>query len=69
MKKFMLMFTAIMSVLLTGCNREASSVGVIGGADGPTAVFVSGPAWVLPTIIAAVVVGIFLLVYLLVNKK
>ncbi len=69
MKKFMLMLTAIMSMLLTGCNREASSVGVIGGADGPTAVFVSGPAWVLPAIIAAVVVGIFLLVYLLVNKK
>jgi len=27
--------------LLTACGSEASSVGVIGGADGPTAVFVA----------------------------
>lgn len=30
--------------VLTACT-EAASIGIIGGADGPTAVFVTGPAW------------------------
>ena len=69
MKKFMLFLAAAMTMLLSGCSKEASSVGVIGGADGPTVILTTGPAWLLPTIIAAVVVGIFLIIYLLVNKK
>ncbi|HWP51248.1 MAG TPA: sodium ion-translocating decarboxylase subunit beta [Clostridia bacterium] len=31
---------------------QASSIGIIGGADGPTAVFVAGKLW--PFIVAAV---------------
>ena len=46
---------------LAGCG-EASSVGVIGGADGPTAVFVTtatktNPA-VWPTVVIAAVIGV-----------
>jgi len=28
-------------LLLTGCANDSASVGIIGGADGPTAVFVA----------------------------
>ena len=39
--------------------REAASIGIIGGADGPTAVFVTGsPAWLIAAAaLAAVVVA------------
>jgi len=37
--------------------REAASVGIIGGADGPTAVFVTGsPVWLIAAIVVALVV-------------
>lgn len=61
MKKFMLMLAAAMSVLLTGCNQEANSIGIIGGADGPTAVFVTSrlnfPIMIPVIIVAVVIVG------------
>ncbi|MBQ1250865.1 MAG: sodium ion-translocating decarboxylase subunit beta [Clostridia bacterium] len=28
--------------LLTACGKEAASIGIIGGADGPTAIMVTG---------------------------
>ena len=40
--------------------NEAYSVGIIGGADGPTAIFVAAPVWIsylIPT--AALIVGIW----------
>ena len=39
---------------------QAASVGVIGGADGPTAIFVTGPVWTayLPPVLL-MAVGIF----------
>ena len=39
---------------------EASSIGIIGGADGPTAIFITTPSWtgyVLP--VAALIIGIW----------
>ena len=39
-------------------SNEAYSVGIIGGADGPTAIFVTSPAWVHFVIpVLAIVVG------------
>jgi len=41
-------------------TSEVYSVGIIGGADGPTAIFVTGPswpAWILPCVLLAV--GLF----------
>ena len=49
-------------------TRDASSIGIIGGADGPTAIFISGQfSFRLLTIIFALltVLGI---VYLVINK-
>lgn len=45
---------------------QLNSIGIIGGADGPTAVYVSGPAsWVLPAVIVAalVVAAVAALIY------
>lgn len=39
MRKYIL--TLLPLFLLTACGSEASSIGIIGGADGPTAVFVA----------------------------
>ena len=52
-----LRFFAFMAafLFLSGCG-DASSVGVIGGADGSTAIFVSGNAFPLIVVVAAAVV-------------
>lgn len=52
--------TALMGItmfLLSGCTQESVSIGVIGGADGPTAIFVSAAPfwWVLPLILAVMI--------------
>lgn len=44
MKKSAFILTAALALLLTACG-EKPSVGVIGGADGPTSVVVSGPGF------------------------
>lgn len=43
MKKLLIMFlTVVLAISLAACfHDEASSIGIIGGADGPTAVFVT----------------------------
>ena len=42
MKKLIAFILSFASVLcLGGCNTESASIGIIGGADGPTAVFVT----------------------------
>ena len=42
MKKLMVFVLSIGSALCLGsCRNEASSIGIIGGADGPTAIFVT----------------------------
>lgn len=43
MKKRAFILTAVLSLLLSACAKEAVSVGVIGGADGPTSIVVSKP--------------------------
>lgn len=49
---------------------EASSVGIIGGADGPTAVFVTGMgrnSWLVPLLLAAA--GLLVFSYFGSNRK
>ena len=42
MKRLMsLILTFVFAICLGGCNTKSDSIGIIGGADGPTAVFVS----------------------------
>jgi len=42
MKKLIVFIsTFVFALCLVGCSKETTSVGIIGGADGPTAVFVA----------------------------
>lgn len=40
MKKVLLLMLALVMVMLSGCFWNASSIGIIGGSDGPTAIYV-----------------------------
>lgn len=74
MKKFTALVLSFVCVLgLAACGREAASIGIIGGADGPTAIFVtSNMDWLkvlgwISVIIAAILVG--LVIHRSRNKK
>ena len=45
MKKRLAAMLLAMVMLLTlyGCGKESRSIGIIGGADGPTAIFIGTP--------------------------
>ena len=66
-----LIFSIILVMCLGGCNNEASSIGIIGGTDGPTARFVTSTIiWqsifgLVAVIIATTVIAV--IIYL--NKK
>ena len=52
-------------------RREAASVAIIGGADGPTAIFIAGPA-LRPAAMAGIAAGVLVLaagVWLLLKKR
>ena len=68
MKKKVLIAIAVLGVLLAVMgygyqNRYASSIGIIGGADGPTAIFVAGKTGMIlyagSALILAVIVAAF----------
>ncbi|HHY52249.1 MAG TPA: sodium ion-translocating decarboxylase subunit beta [Clostridiales bacterium] len=56
--------TALLAMFLAGC--ASSSIGIIGGADGPTSIFVSAPLvrWVpiLLIVLVILVAGLVLLI-------
>ena len=69
MKKGILSILFFLVLCLSGCSNEAASIGVIGGADGPTAIFVTGNTnWLnISGFLAAVIVAI--LVVVMIRKK
>ena len=74
MKKLMIFVSSFIFVLcLGGCSKEASSVGIIGGADGPTAVFLTSQIhWMSVCkliLVILVVILIAVIVYLIKKKK
>ena len=70
MKKRIISVLLFVVLGLTGCNNEATSIGVIGGADGPTAVFVTGSTnWLNIYGFLAVVIVSILLVVIINHKK
>lgn len=71
MKKLILTLSSMM-MLLTGCaNKEAASIGVIGGADGPTAIFVTSKInwFAMVSGIAAIIIIIVAIIYFFRRKK
>ena len=69
MKNLLIVAVLIVLILsLVGCGNEAASIGIIGGADGPTAIFVtSSTNWV--SILGVIAVAIFVAVLIYRNKK
>ena len=66
MKKWIVVIIAILGIILAGFGisakiKGAASVGIIGGADGPTTVFVAGNVGDLFSI-GVIIVGIILVV-------
>ena len=72
MKKLMIFVSSFIFILcLGGCNNEASSIGIIGGADGPTAIFVTSQIrWLnVCRLISVIIVAILIAVIVYLNKK
>ena len=65
---FVVLFALVLS--LAGCVGDAGSVGVIGGADGPTAVLItSNFDWVSICCLTAVIAAVILLVFVICRSK
>ena len=60
-----------LALCLTGCSNEASDIAFIGGADGPTAVFVSSNlTWpVICGLIGMIIVAVLVALIIYRNKK
>ena len=58
----------IVTMILLGQSVDASTVGIIGGADGPTAIFVAAPEW-SEVVICALVVAALLAVGIVLLRK
>ena len=72
MKKLIIFVSSLIFVLcLGGCSKEASSVGIIGGADGPTATFLTSQIhWInVCKLISVVIVAILIAVIIYLNRK
>ena len=73
MKKLVALVFALVCVLgLLGCSSEADSVGIIGGADGPTAILVTSGIikWMYVRVfIGIIVVAILVALFIYCNKK
>lgn len=71
MKKLMLFaISFVFALCLEGCSNQASSVGIIGGADGPTAIFVTSEInWLYVYGLIGVVVVTVLAVLIIHRKK
>ena len=68
MKKIFVLFALVLS-FLTGCAKESASIGVIGGADGPTAVMVSGPILPMGLVVLGVIVVVAIIIVFVTHKK
>lgn len=65
--------TTVITILITLSRyifpMKAASIGIIGGADGPTTIFVSGNHFIIGTTIIFLVISIIGISYLLFTKK
>ena len=68
MKKVFTLLALVLS-FLTGCAKESASIGVIGGADGPTSVMVSGPVLPMGLVVLGVIVVVAIIIVFETHKK
>ena len=65
---FVLLFVLMLS--LVGCGNKAASIGIIGGADGPTAIFLtSNVNWVNICSLLGVIAAVILIVLVIRRNK
>lgn len=58
------------STLLTGCSRnEASSIGIIGGADGPTTIYLASSSVNCWSLLGIFIIGVIIAAVILFLKK
>ena len=73
MKKLLAFVFSLVCVLgLFGCNSESASVGIIGGADGPTAILVTSDIikWMyVRAFIGIIVVAVLVALFFYCKKK
>ena len=72
MKRIMVfLFSFMFAFCLGGCHSKAASIGIIGGADGPIAIFItSGTNWLsVCGWIGAIIVTILVVLIFRSNKK
>ena len=72
MKKIIMsVFSFIFTLCLSGCSKDSTSIGVIGGADGPTAISVTSGISRLSIcgFIAILVVTVLVMLIIYRNKK
>ncbi|MBO4950648.1 MAG: sodium ion-translocating decarboxylase subunit beta [Clostridia bacterium] len=68
MKKIFVLLALVLS-FLTGCTKESASVGVIGGADGPTSVMVSGPVLPMALVVLGIIVVVAIIIVFVTHRK
>ena len=65
---FVLLF--IFALSLVACGQDAASVGIIGGADGPTAIFItSGTNWLNIYSLIGLIALTILVVFMICRRK
>ena len=70
MKKLMVFVLLLACTFLVGCSNESANIGIIGGADGPTAVVVSSNMdWLIGFGLIGVIIAIVLITFIIRNKK
>ena len=72
MKKLVAFVFELVCVLgLVGCSSESASVGIIGGADGPTAILVTRSIvnWMCDRIFIVIIVAVLVALFIYCKKK
>ena len=71
MKKQIAILLSLVSTLgLGGCSKQAASVGIIGGADGPTTIFITSHVnWPVIYALVGVITAGLVALFLYLNKK
>ena len=71
MKKILILVSSfVLALCLVGCSKNSSSVAIIGGADGPTEIFVaSGMRWMSICGLIGIIVAVVLVVFIICRIK
>lgn len=70
MKKWSIMFISLLFLLFSGCSKKPASIGIIGGSDGPTAIFITGSkTWFFISSIIALTFIIVLIIFIISKRR